>query len=49
MTAGTTFDPEGVALSLCSGASYKHIIPSGLDNEIIENLKGLEARASTTI
>jgi len=39
-TAGATYDPSGVALTLCSGAGYKHIIPTGLQNEIMENLKG---------
>jgi len=41
MTEVVTFDPEGVALSLCSGAGYKHTIPSGLDKKIIGNLKRL--------
>ncbi len=39
--AGATYDPSGVAQSICRGAGYKHIIPSGLDKEIMENLKGL--------
>ena len=39
MTEGATFDPEGVALSLYNDAGYKHFIPSGLLNEIMENLK----------
>jgi len=38
---GETFDPKGVVLSLCNGAGYKHTIPSGLQNEIMENLIGL--------
>jgi len=40
-TEGEIFDPEGVVLFLCNGAGYKHTIPSGLQNEIMENLKEL--------
>lgn len=38
---GVTYDPDGVALSICGSVGYKHIIPLGLEKEIMDNLKGL--------